>query len=186
MRIEREKRSMENKVIKPVIIKLSELPQELSVLPDSVVTKLYEDVALLTSFIKDQPDYKQFNDTIIEKMNYQISKLNEILAIFQKYQGISKEIEDKVNKLNLLHHEFLDLETIQYKLLSSNFNQDYQKLKFQKLIDQSHNNSLKLIENINYKEFDSFLKSFKSSRKVYHLRMEKMNRWNEERITGFV
>ncbi|CAH6722583.1 hypothetical protein CLIB1444_10S01728 [[Candida] jaroonii] len=177
---------MEDKIIQPLIIKLSQLPHDLAVLPDHIITKLYEDIELLTSFVKSLPEYEQFNDKVIGKLNDQISKLNDILVIFEKYQSVSKEIEDKTNKLNLIHREFLDLETIQYKLLSSNFNQDYQKLKFQKLINKSHENSLKLVESINYNEFDSFLKSFKSSRKVYHLRMEKMNRWNEERITGFV
>ena len=36
------------------------------------------------------------------------------------------------------------------------------------------------------KYFTKSLKEFRATRKDYHLLKEKLNRWNEERVSGFI
>ena len=94
--------------------------------------------------------------------------------------------------INIIYQEFLNLETYQYQLLSNNFNQDILKLKFKKLLEKTNQDSLNIVKNYHEKgestddDFNNMIENFKESRKLYHSRKEKLYRWEEERVSGFV
>lgn len=80
-------------------------------------------------------------------------------------------------------------------LSSSNFNQDNLKAKFKKLIEENNQESLDIVKNFNDRShgseisdesFGTMIENFKNSRKLYHFRKEKLNRWEEERVSGFL
>lgn len=170
------------------------LPKQLNSLPPAIVQQFSELYELIIGYIKGLENYKKFELTLVNRMNEQISTLNEIMKLFENYQNVSTTIVEQINKISTLFNEFVNLETYQYQLLSSNFNQELLKKKFIKLAEENNHESNQLVNDFrstasgdqDTEEFSKFLKDFKASRKSYHLRKEKLNRWNEERVSGFI
>lgn len=182
--------------IQPLTLKTLEafpLPKYLDSLPVSIIEQFIQLHSLILGYIKQLPAYQKWNETIIETLNWQITNLNEISSILKTYNGTGTLIKEKMAKLNSLYSEFINLETYQYQLLSSNFNQEFLKNKFHKVIVENDQESKKLVKEFKGSSSDDFenlfnnlIKDFRSSRKTYHLRKEKLNRWNEERVSGFI
>lgn len=182
-------------MFKPVTLTLKDLPRDLLVLPNEFVDQLTKQHQLLAGYIRLTHEYQSHNEEITKTLNEQILKLNEIIAIFDKYQNTSDEINELIPKIHDTFNQFQNLELIQYQLLSTNFNHDLLKTKFQKLIAQSDLQTKQIIHEStgklgnltdNYDQFNEFMRLFKQNRKIYHLRQEKLNRWNEERVTGLL
>ena len=182
--------------IQPLTVKTLEpfpLPKYLDSLPISVIEQFIQQHNLVLGYIKQLPAYQKLSETILETLNWQITKLNEISSILQTYNATGILIKEKMAKLNSLYSEFINLETYQYQLLSSNFNPEFLKNKFNKVIVENDQESKELVKEFKGSSSDDFenlfnnlIKDFKSSRKTYHLRKEKLNRWNEERVSGFI
>lgn len=73
--------------------------------------------------------------------------------------------------------------------MSSTFNEELLKHKFRKLIERNDEESRDLVKNINSSEVTDeqlvdTLELFKQSRKTYHFKKEKLNRWEEQRVSG--
>lgn len=169
------------------------LPKYLDSLPVPIIHEFVEQHELVQGFIKQLPEYQKFNNSIIEVLNWQISKLNEISDILKVYDDTGKHIQEQVAELKAVYNEFINLETFQYQLLSSNFNQEFLKRKYNKIIQENDKQSKETVKQFNPKgsenfddEFNDLIKEFRSSRKSYHMRKEKLNRWNEERVSGFI
>lgn len=147
-------------------------------------TQLYE---LVRGYTKSLQAYEKFEKHLVAIVEKQISTVNDIIVILQEYNGTSQAITGQIHTMEELYKEFINLETYQYQLLSSNFNQSFLKLKFSKLTSASDVASMELVHDHkkNPGDLSTFLQDFKNKRKLYHLRQEKLNRWNEERISGF-
>ena len=112
--------------IQPLTLKTLEpypLPKYLDSLPISIIEQFAQLHNLVLGYIKQLPTYEKLNDTVLEALNWQISKLNEISGILKSYNATGAQIKEQIAKLNSLYSEFINLETYQYQLLSSNFNQ---------------------------------------------------------------
>lgn len=119
--------------IQPLTLKTLEafpLPKYLDSLPVSIIEQFIQLHSLVRGYIKQLPAYQKWNETIIETLNWQITNLNEISSILKTYNGTGTLIKEKMAKLNSLYSEFINLETYQYQLLSSNFNQEFLKISF--------------------------------------------------------
>lgn len=168
------------------------LPQYLLVLPEIVLTEFSRLYDLVQGYIKSLPQFKQhFRVNVINELNVQVSQLNQCIDLLIQYNEISEKIKTRVDEVNGIYGEWINLETIQYQLLSSNFNQEVLKKRFEKLIAESEVKlvaEIKTFKNSGQSEadFNEFVENFRRERKVYHLRKEKFNRWNEERVTGFI
>ncbi|KAI5953465.1 hypothetical protein KGF54_002837 [Candida jiufengensis] len=174
------------------------LPKQLNSLPNKTFDQFIENKELIKSYLQDLETFKlklkQINENIDLIINETLtSKIKNDLI--PKYQNLIIKINNQIKTINQLYNEFLNYETIQYQLISSNFNQDILKLKFKKLIEQNNQDSLLIIKNFNklqsandnnIDEFNEMLSNFRESRKLYHFRKEKLNRWNEERVSGFI
>lgn len=178
-----------------MVITLKQLPEDLKVLPPDIIEQLTQQHEVLQGYIKLTEEYKVQNEAITTTLQEQVDKLNKIIDIFDKYSVTSEEINGLIVQVNDTFNKFQNQELIQYQLLSNNFNQDLLKTKFEKLINYNDQESKQLIRenrskfndlNSNNDRLNDFLKDFRESRKLYHLRKEKLNRWNEERVTGLL
>lgn len=165
------------------------LPKLLKNLPAQFLadfSRLYE---LVQGFVEELPKYRETQAQIVDVANQQIELVNEIVQILEEYEAKSAHISRQLKTMEELYREFLNLETYQYQLLSSNFNQNFLRTKFGRLAEASDKESMLLVRNKkSMAELDltSFLLEFKQKRKEYHLRKEKLNRWEEDRVSGFI
>ncbi|KAK6199352.1 uncharacterized protein RJT21DRAFT_121682 [Scheffersomyces amazonensis] len=175
------------------------LPKYIDSLPNANIQEFIQNEELIKGYIKDLESYKLQQQKIVDRS----SKLQSILKddilgeLLTKYLEIIQKIKSQLKSIHQIYQEFLNLETYQYQLLSSNFNQDYLiKTKFGKLIEKNNNDSIQLIKEYTSKidesgkldetEFNELITNFKRSRQLYHLRREKLHRFNEERVSGFI
>lgn len=182
--------------IKPLTIKELDpfpLPKYLDSLPISVIEQFVQLHNLVKGYLEQLPEHQKFNDKLIETLNWQISTLNEIGNLLKTYSITGTQIKEQIAKLNSIYGEFINLETYQYQLLSSNFNPEFLKKKYSRIIAENDLESKELVKKFRLESsvdfensFNDFIKDFRSSRKSYHLRKEKLNRWNEERVSGFM
>ncbi|EGV65816.1 hypothetical protein CANTEDRAFT_112679 [Yamadazyma tenuis ATCC 10573] len=182
-----------NRTVQPIVLTLREMPSDLSVLPAGIIDKLTQQHSIFLGFIKSQPQLQEYNSDTMAFLDSQIHTINQVIELVEEYTQTSERINELIKTIKNVYTEFTDLEMIQYKLLAENFNQDSLKAKFRKVIaaeDQESKAFIKEYTNqdtqVNSSRLDEMLESFKKSRKKYHLRSEKMNRWNEERVTGFI
>lgn len=172
------------------------LPKNLENLPPSTLNEFIQLYDLVSGYIKSLESFTVYQNSLLDQLNQQISKLNEIIEIFKEYEKTSELINKQIITINTTFNEFVNLETYQYQLLSSNFNQDFLKKKFIRVIEENNEHSNELIsdfkskssngKSINDEEFHDFILRLRNDRKTYHLRKEKLNRWNEERVSGFI
>lgn len=167
------------------------LPKQLDSLPKKTFDEFVNDKVLIQGYIHQLETYKlELNE--LQERAAQISLLlqSEIKNILiPQYQEVSNNINQRIKTLTQLHNEFLNLETIQYQTMSSTFNEELLKHKFKKLIEKNNEESRDLVKNFNSSEFTEdqladTLEQFKQSRKTYHFRKEKLNRWEEQRVSG--
>lgn len=166
------------------------LPRTLEVLTPNVLeefSRLYE---LVKGYVKLLPSYQQLEIDLRNIIEAQVVTINKIIDLLEDYNKNSAAINLNIKKMEELYKEFLNYETYQYQLMTSNFNQNFLKLKYSKLTASSDEDSMNIIRDYRSKSSDlslpTFLQQFRQSRKQYHLLKEKLNRWDEERISGLI
>lgn len=164
------------------------LEKTLAVLPPNILVEFARHYELVKGYVKQLPAYTQMETNLRNVIQEQISTINKIIDLLKDYESNSAAISAAVAKMDALYKEFLDYETYQYQLMSSNFNQNFLKLKYSKLTASSDEASMNVLKE--YRESGgqllTFLQDFRQKRKQYHLLKEKMNRWDEERISGLI
>ncbi|CUM66163.1 uncharacterized protein PRCAT00003821001 [Priceomyces carsonii] len=184
----------QSKPIKPLTVETLKpfpIPKYLESLPPNVLDEFIQLYSLVSGYLESLPSYKTFTESITTQINYQITKLNEIITIFDEYEIAGNLIKEQIDKINKLYQEFLNLEVYQYQLLSSNFNQQFLKKKLEAMTRNTNEESLRIAQSLKQldkleSEFNELLKDFKNSRSLYHMRREKLYRWDEERVTGLI
>lgn len=169
------------------------LPKELEALPPTALEEFCSLYELIQGYIKGLPAAKTFNREIEENLDWQIRSLNEVIELLDDYKNTGEVIREKISQLLALYEEFVNLETSQYQLLTTNFDREVLTGKFKKAVADKENASEEMQEKVSLaalsgdeKYFTESLKEFRASRKDYHLLKEKLNRWNEERVSGFI
>lgn len=168
------------------------LPKELATLPSSLIDQLSSLYELTTGFVTSLETYKTHEQEVVDAVNKNISTINDIVDLLSEYETRSEVIAGLIKQLEQLYKEFLALETRQFQLLSANYNTNVLRTKLEKLAKESDANS-SLLARSYMQTKDSlandlllFLHTFKDSRKEYHLRRERLYRWEEERVAGLL
>ncbi|CAH2351567.1 hypothetical protein CLIB1423_04S00958 [[Candida] railenensis] len=167
------------------------LPKQLSTLPEHVLREFSQSYELVNGYVQSLPQFKGYQEVVVQELNQQIHKINVCCELLNEYSEVAERIKNQTQSLNSSYGEWTNLETIQYQLLSANFNQESLKKKFEKHLNETNQQSydeIKKFKNSSQSESDfaDFVENFRKQRKTYHSKKEKMNRWNEERVTGFV
>ena len=170
------------------------LPKNLELLPNRSFEEFVNDKELVQGYVKQLDTYKKEQEELLKQLSTIDHLLpNEISQLIKNYKEVTNKILQQIQSIQIIYQEFLNLETYQYQMLSSNYNQQTLKNKFKLLIEQNNQESFQLIKQLdtskpelNESEFAQFIDAFRSSRKEYHYRKEKLNRWNEERVSGFL
>lgn len=182
-----------DQIAQPLNIELLQafpLPRNLEILPPQVLhefARLYE---LVKGYVKLVDSYHQLEAQLRDIIQAQIATINKVIALLDDYHANSDAIGANIKKMEALYQEFTNYETYQYQLMSSNFNQNFLKLRFAKLVTASDEASVSLVKDYKNssedRQLSTFLQEFRLARKNYHLLKEKQNRWDEERISGLI
>ncbi|RCK65885.1 hypothetical protein Cantr_01559 [Candida viswanathii] len=180
-------------------LKAFPLPRAVESLPTPYLEELTNHHDLLQGYIKQLEAYHAKQQEIVGHL----SSLDDILEntiykqLIRDYEGVIEKINQQIKSINIIYQEFINLETYQYQLLSSNYNQDNLRAKFKKLIEENNQESVEIVKSYGNdkgahgseasdESFNDMIEQFKNSRKLYHFRKEKLNRWEEERVSGFL
>lgn len=168
------------------------LPKELATLPANLIDQLSSLYELTKGFVLSLETYKTHEKELLDVVNKNISTVNDILVLLGEYEARSESIACLIRQLEQLYKEFLALETRQFQLLSANYNTNVLRAKLEKLAQECDANSSALARSY-MQTNDSlandlllFLHTFKDSRKEYHIKREKLYRWDEERVAGLL
>ncbi|GEQ69706.1 hypothetical protein JCM33374_g3380 [Metschnikowia sp. JCM 33374] len=164
------------------------LDKALQSLPERFRDEFSSSYDLVKGYTKSLVQYRALEDQARLSINESITTINKISALLDEYEKNSATIAQQAAKTDLLYKEFITLETLQYQLISSNYNSGFLKTKFSKLTEASDRQSTGIIGEYrkNGGDMSEFLLKFKDSRKTYHGRREKLNRWSEDRVSGFI
>ncbi|KAM3122456.1 hypothetical protein ACQ2H7_004368 [Candidozyma auris] len=132
-------------------------------------------------------DYRKLEEQLISLLDSFCETLMGTIHLLTDYNYYSTEIRNNINVLEKLYKNFIELQTHQFQLLSSNFNQSFLRSRIKKLIDQDDEATLDWYRTQKKKEpVTGILEEFKAMRKTHHLRSEKLYRWQEERPSSFL
>lgn len=164
------------------------VPRQLDILPHSIKEQFLRLQDLVTGYIQSLDAYKEYHAQLAGAINQLIQKLNEVTDMINEYNETAGAIDGQLAKIRELHQEFINLETYHYQLLAANYNQTFLKNKFKKLVEQLDQESREISREASKdpQDLESLLAKFRALRETYHLRREKLNRWDEERVTGFI
>lgn len=162
---------------------IKNIPKSVQLLPNTSLQAIINDPQLITSFITQSQEFIDYINQLLMKIDADSSKLLKIQTLIDQYQTITNQVTNQLTDLNDIYQKYNNLQTIQYQLLL-NFNQSYLLNKFDKNVSELNQSSLKTIDS-NDNDL-KFILEFRQSRKNYHLQREKLNRWKEERVSGFV
>ena len=165
----------------PLEKSLQSLPQKFQ----DEFASLYE---LVKGYTRNLEAYRALEEQARQAIKDTTATINSISAVLEEYNRNSDTIVKQMGKLDALYKEFLTLETLQYQLLSTNYDQSFLKIKYAKLVKEGDTQSDEILDDYRNSggDMSSFLLRFKDSRKVYHGRREKLNRWEEDRVSGFI
>jgi uncharacterized membrane protein YgaE (UPF0421/DUF939 family) len=162
---------------------INSIPQSVKLLPNTNLQSLIDDPHLISSFIRQTQEFLDYINQLLIKIDDDSSKLLKIQTLIDQYQTITTQVTQQLTNLQYIYHQYNNLQTIQYQLLL-NFNQNYLLNKFEKNVSQLNQECLQKIKSDDPDL--KFIQEFRQSRKNYHLQREKLNRWKEERVSGFV
>ncbi|WPK25370.1 hypothetical protein PUMCH_002682 [Australozyma saopauloensis] len=164
------------------------LLKELSALPSHLLNQFAALYELTKGYVVSLDTYGSHQQDIVNRINENVDLLNRILELISDYNACSQQISRLAQRLELLYRQFLELETAQYQLLSSNYNTNVLKSKFERFARGSDATSSSMAKSYATtgaeRDLLQFLREFKDSRKEYHMQREKLNRWEEERVSG--
>lgn len=168
------------------------LPKELANLPANLIDQLSSLHDLAKGFVLSLETYNTYEQEVFDAVNKNIATVNDIIALLEEYRTRSDRIAGLIRQLEQLYKEFLALETRQFQLLSANFNTNVLRAKLEKLTKECDANSSALARsylqtNVSLSnDLLLFLHDFKDARKEYHIKREKLYRWDEERVAGLL
>lgn len=161
----------------------------ISALPDTIQRELISTDNLFEGYVFAIPENAKLEESLRTTTRQNLDQLLEIKTLIKRYNELDDDIKQRVQKLDELYKEYLTHETIQYQYLSSNFNQDSLKSKLVRSLAEEQKellNMLRLSKASNDDMTIYVLNDFRSKRKQLHLKREKIYRWNEERVGGFL
>lgn len=165
------------------LTEIRHIPKLVQQLPNANLQSLINNPQLIVSFIYQSQEFIDYIELIISKIDDDSAKLSKIRTLISTYQAITQKVATQLKDLNSIYRQYTTLQTIQYQLLLS-FNQSYLKTRFTNHVESLNQKSLELIDP---SDTDlKFIAKFRQSRQEYHLQKEKLNRWNEERVSGFI
>ncbi|KAG2735702.1 hypothetical protein G9P44_001916 [Scheffersomyces stipitis] len=177
-------------------LKAFPLPKYIEALPTANLHEFLGDESLVKGYVKELESYRNHQERILAQLRASQHKLQEQILddLIHKYRKIVDQIMAQMNRITSLYQEYRNLEMYQYQLLSSNFNRDFLiRTKFGNLISRNNQESIDLVKKFHSSvgedgdvenKVNDLVTSFRASRREYHLRKEKLNRWNEERVSG--
>lgn len=187
---------------KPLSTELLEalpLPRQLDILPPKLLEEFASLPDLLRGYIKSLPAYQETQKTVSEIRTDQQKAFDSILHILDEYERTGNSIRQKLTELEALYPQFLSLQTTQYQLLAANFSREHLQRKYSALMRQTDAESRSLAHDLSLAgsvPMDSLtlddgllaarMAQFTAKRSVYHKRREKLLRWNEDRVAGFI
>lgn len=166
------------------------LPKKLGTLPADVVSSLASLYELTKGFVMSLQTYKDHEEAVLRAIEKSVDSLNRIIELLDECAARTEQICALAKQLDLLYQEFLSLETYQYQLLSANYSTNTLKARFEKRTKEFDAKSIAVARSRRLDALASdlllFLHTFKDARKEYHLRREKLNRWDEERVSRLI
>lgn len=164
------------------------ISDDLRNLPDEYQTNFCKEHSLLLGYVTSAPFYEDFRAGLLSLLSALEPKIQQLLMMIREYLSISTRIHNQIILLDQIYKEFIALETYQFQLLASNFNQNVLKQKLKSNTEtEASSTTVSICQNDSSAStlLDS-LHRFKASRKSHHLRQEKLHRWTDERVSGFV
>lgn len=157
-------------------------------LPDEYQMNFCKDHNLLLGYVTSAPIYEDFRAGLLSLLGALEPKIKHLLVMITEYLNISTRIQSQIILLDQIFKEFITLETYQFQLLASNFNQNVLRQKLRSNTEtEASNITVSACQNdSSMPTFLGSLHRFKASRKSHHLRQEKLHRWTDERVSGFV
>lgn len=188
---------MSSKPIYPITLEQLQvfpLPRSIELLPEAIIFEFARTAELLNGHLQSLSSYKTFSQEVVDRVETIIETYEKTIELIGEYDALAVHIKSQLTELQQLYRDFTNSQVIQYQLLANNYNLDYLiKVKFKNIIDLNSNESIDLVKQF-HRDVDSsdkfeldlnkFVSDFKTSRSQYHLRKEKLNRWNEERVSG--
>ncbi|KAH3679718.1 hypothetical protein WICMUC_000749 [Wickerhamomyces mucosus] len=163
------------------------LPKSFNLLPTSEINKLTNSLNILKGYLITLYQ-DEFNKNLSD-LNLIVEKINEYLIKLQKLNDSKLEISNKLNLLKIQVEEWELIESNMYKSLQkfSNENLGYLltiAVQDSKKLSESIQSNFITHSNHNDESIQQFIKDFTKERKLYYLRNEKLQRFNENRIGG--
>ncbi|CCE73192.1 Piso0_000216 [Millerozyma farinosa CBS 7064] len=180
-------------------LKALPLPRQLDILPPKLLEEFSSSPDLLRGYIKSLPAYQETQKAVSEIRTDQQKAFDSILQILDEYESTGNNIKQKLAELEALYPQFLSLQTTQYQLLAANFSRELLQRKYSALMRQTDAESRSLAHDLSssgagssdYSTSDdgslaARVAQFTGKRAEYHKRREKLFRWNEDRVAGFI
>ncbi|KAG7195300.1 uncharacterized protein KQ657_003826 [Scheffersomyces spartinae] len=172
-----------------IALKPFPLPKYIDLLPVGVIQEfslLYE---LVKGYIELLLTFTVYKQELAERLQEQTERINKIIDLVGRYDDLSNHIEEQLREVRRLFDEFNSLEVVQYQLLLANFNLNFIKRKYEQMVEESDTQSRECIlkyrdHTIGEEQLGYFVKEFRAKRLEYHSRKLKLERWNEDRISG--
>lgn len=171
------------------------LTPNVSDLPDAQVAELSKDDLILRGLAQSGAHYVAAVNMIDESLVNSIQDYEASRKLIDEYRIITTKIKEQVGQIEAQHRDFLALQVAQHQLLLTFSPEFALKAKFKKFVEQSDVESQEVASRCKTSSADGTdddsilvltLSEFRHSRKRFHLRQEKLNRWNEERVSGLV
>lgn len=164
------------------------LPENLQELPTNEISRLLDSLDALKGYLVS---------LIQSELDKDVSDLNNVVEQIQKYIAQLEDLEKKkhathtrIENLNSLSAQWQASEREMYSTLAR-FNRD----RIYSILQQSVTDSQKLTESIqatfvsfidthDESSIQQFIRTYKDERKLFHLRNEKLHRFQEDRLGG--
>ncbi|CDK24112.1 unnamed protein product [Kuraishia capsulata CBS 1993] len=163
-----------------------EIPDYLHELPVPDLQRLASDLLLLKSEIYMNPKFEEIRGQILGVVENLVEFAERLLSEYESLRGRFDEVSLRLGETNAsverLRRLDMELSGSLYKFESGALKQ-----RLQSAILESDQVAQNLVES--FKADDSvgdFIKSFRAERKVYHLRKERLERLNEDRVGGLL
>lgn len=181
---------MNNQEFDIIALKPFPLPRYIDVLPVGVIQEFSLLYDLVKGYVELLQTFTEYKEVLKKRLNEQTARINDIIDLVERYDEMASHIEEQLKEVRHLFDEFNSLEVVQYQLLLANFNLNIIKRKYEQMVEDSNTESHECIQQ--YREgrtptddrLADFVRDFRSKRLEYHLRKLKLNRWNEDRISG--
>lgn len=155
------------------------LPRALASLPPSHLAEFARLYELVKGYVASLPKTQEHNEAVLATISREVSKIEDIRQMLRKHSDVSERITLQLAQLDRLVTQFGVLETQQYQLLSQ-FSSATQRQRLAKVVARDK------CPAYNGEEVGQFLEQFRQRRKAFHVRNHKLQRWLEERVSGFV